>query len=115
VRTAAVVLVLVGACSRGDAAPAPAPAAATPIPTPTAPPALATFGSPCVADSDCPSHVCFHKRLKAPDSGRERREAEGEALDHDGYCSIHCNDDPDCPVPPTRGRCGARGMCKRPD
>jgi hypothetical protein len=58
--------------------------------------------------------VCFHKRLKGPDAGKERRGSD-DAVEHDGYCSIRCNDDADCPVPPTKGRCGARGMCKRPD
>ena len=44
-----------------------------------------------------------------------RRQAGSEALEHDGYCSMSCNQDSDCPMPPTRGKCGARGVCKRPE
>jgi hypothetical protein len=74
------------------------------------------FGAPCVADAECTGGVCFHKRLKSPDAGKESRDAGGsEAVEHDGYCSMSCNQDSDCPVPPTRGKCGARGMCKRPE
>ena len=73
------------------------------------------FGEPCTADPECAGAVCFHKRIKGPDSGAEKRDAGSEPLEHDGYCSMSCNDDADCPVPPTRGRCGARGMCKRPE
>ncbi len=72
------------------------------------------FGAACVGDSECAEGVCFHKRIKAPDAGKERRGAN-EAVQHDGYCSLRCTDDADCPVPPTKGRCGARGMCKKPD
>ena len=71
-------------------------------------------GEACVTDPDCASDVCFHKRLKGADAGRETRDG-GEPVEHDGYCSMSCNDDGDCPVPPTRGKCGARGMCKRPE
>jgi len=70
------------------------------------------FGAPCVGDAECAGSVCFHKRIKGPDSGTESRRND-DPVEHDGYCSIRCNDDADCPVPPTRGRCGARGMCKR--
>jgi hypothetical protein len=73
------------------------------------------FGEACVADTECAGGVCFHKRLKGPDTGPERRDAGFEPVEHDGYCSIKCDTDNDCPVPPTRGKCGARGMCKRPD
>jgi hypothetical protein len=73
------------------------------------------FGDPCTADAECASAVCFHKRIKGPDAGRETRAGGSEPLEHDGYCSMGCNDDRDCPAPPTRGRCGARGMCKRPE
>jgi hypothetical protein len=80
----------------------------------SAPIAPGAFGAACVTDEDCPSHVCFHKRLKTPgvDAGKERRDA-GEAVEHDGYCSMKCDSNADCPVPPTKGKCGARGMCKR--
>jgi hypothetical protein len=67
-----------------------------------------------VEDRDCASAVCFHKRLKTGNQGPERRGAD-DAVEHDGYCSISCNSDADCPSPPTNGRCGARGMCKRPE
>jgi hypothetical protein len=73
------------------------------------------FGEACVTDQECAGAVCFHKRLKGPDAGRETRDAGAEPVEHDGYCSMSCNTDADCPVPPTRGRCGARGMCKRPE
>jgi hypothetical protein len=73
------------------------------------------FGEPCVSDAECTGGVCFHKRLKGPGSGRETRDAGAEPVEHGGYCSMRCDQDTDCPVPPTRGRCGARGMCKRPE
>jgi hypothetical protein len=115
-------LALLG-CSRKDsradsAPPVPAPHVENSAPSPL--PAVAdgvagkSFGAPCVTDGDCGGGVCFHKRIKGPDAGHERRDS-GEALEHAGYCSILCNDDDDCPVPPTRGKCGARGMCKRPE
>ncbi|HEY2516108.1 MAG TPA: hypothetical protein VGI39_34790, partial [Polyangiaceae bacterium] len=74
------------------------------------------FGAPCVADGECAGGVCFHKRIheKGADAGREQRGQDGP-VEYDGYCSLRCNDDEGCPVPPTRGRCGARGMCKRPE
>jgi hypothetical protein len=71
------------------------------------------FGELCVEDQECAGAVCFHKRLKGADSGPERR-GGGDAVEHDGYCSLRCNTDADCPTPPSNGRCGARGMCKRP-
>ena len=74
-----------------------------------------SFGAPCVVADECAGGVCFHKRIKGPDSGAERRGDRGEAVEHDGYCSMRCDDDSECPVPPTKGKCGARGMCKRPD
>jgi len=72
------------------------------------------FGAFCVEDSECAGAVCFHKRLKTAESGPERR-GGGDAVEHDGYCSMRCNTDVDCPTPPSNGRCGARGMCKRPE
>jgi hypothetical protein len=72
------------------------------------------FGGFCTDDADCTSNVCFHKRLKTPDAGKERR-GGNDAVEHDGFCSMKCDDDGDCPVPPTKGKCGARGMCKRPE
>jgi hypothetical protein len=115
-------LALLGAlgCSRSTAAPLESTAiasAAASVSTPPSPPdasAAKPFGAPCVGDAECAGGVCFHKRLKGPDAGKERRGAN-DAVEHDGYCSIPCNDDADCPVPLTKGRCGARGMCKRPD
>jgi hypothetical protein len=73
--------------------------------------ATKSFGWFCVTDSECAGGVCFHKRADRA-SGRERRDAGGEALEPTGYCSMRCNVDLDCPTPPTSGRCGARGMCK---
>ena len=119
-----VVLGLAG-CSRGNAATletsalasAAASASAKPAPVPSASIDASSgkpFGAPCFVDTECAAAVCFHKRIKGPDAGPERRGAS-EAVEHEGYCSIRCNDDADCPVPPTKGRCGARGMCKRPD
>jgi hypothetical protein len=93
------------------------PASAAPSPAPSARPDASAgrpFGSPCVDDAECSGGVCFHKRIKGPDAGHERRGAN-EAVEHDGYCSLRCNDDAECPVPPTKGKCGARGMCKRPE
>src|SRR5580658_1344647 len=60
------------------------------------------FGAYCVADSEGAGGVCFHKRLKVPDAGKERRGAD-DPVEHDGYCSLRCNDDADCPVPLTKG------------
>jgi hypothetical protein len=115
---AIVASVAVVACSRGRT-PTAEPAAAAAEPLSSAPGADASgagkpFGSPCLGDVECSGGVCFHKRVKGPDAGHERRGAD-EAVEHDGYCSMRCDDDSQCPVPPTKGRCGARGMCKRPD
>ncbi len=113
---------LVG-CSRGQpgalesTAQAAQPASAAPAPSSggrTDAGAGKPFGAACVEDSECAGTVCFHKRLKTADAGKERRGAD-DAVEHEGYCSIRCNEDADCPVPPTKGRCGARGMCKRPE
>ncbi len=124
----AVTLGLVG-CSRRDAsstridpastpsAPRAIPEAASASPAPVAVSDASTakpFGALCVTDADCGASVCFHRRIKGADAGHERRDS-GEAVEHDGYCSIRCDDDADCPVPPTKGKCGARGMCKRPE
>jgi hypothetical protein len=120
-------------CSRGNASPLESSAAASAtVPARDAPvPAISPvvprssldgldassakpFGAPCVGDAECAGGVCFHKRLKGPDAGKERR-GSNDAVEPGGYCSLRCNDDADCPVPPTRGKCGARGMCKRLD
>ena len=106
----------VGSQSVSDAGPA-----ATTRVMPAAAPAVSggapgkPFGEPCVDDPECTGGVCFHKRIKGPDAGRERRDAGPEAVEHDGYCSLRCDSDANCPVPPTKGKCGARGMCKRPE
>jgi hypothetical protein len=103
-------------CSRASTAPDVRPVAST---TPATAPASAsaatggTFGAFCVDNSACASGVCFHKRVKGANPTPERRGAKDEVVEHDGYCSMHCNADSDCPTPPSSGRCGARGMCKR--
>ena len=106
------------ACSRSPAAAVDGGATSTglaaPTAAPSAPPSGKTFGEYCVEDRECASTLCFHKRLKTGNQAPERRDAD-DAVEHDGYCSMSCNSDADCPVPPTKGRCGARGMCKRPD
>jgi hypothetical protein len=113
----AVLLALgIAGCSRSEAA---TRQETPPLPTPLATTSAAgdagkPFGAFCVTDSECSGAVCFHKRLKTPDAGRERRGAD-DPVEHDGYCSLRCNDDRDCPVPPSSGKCGARGMCKRPN
>ena len=77
------------------------------------------FGAPCVADGECAAGACFHKHVHdlhgAAEAGHEHRVEKGEndAVQADGYCSLRCSDDGDCPVPPTAGRCGGRGMCKQ--
>ena len=112
-------LTFVGACTRDKPAPVDdaravvATASATPAPSGSAASAKA-FGAFCVDDGECADGVCFHKRLKTAASGPERR-GGGEAVEHDGYCSMRCAKDADCPTPPSSGRCGARGMCKRPE
>jgi hypothetical protein len=109
------------ACSRSSSPPAPSitspadsvhPASIAPAASPAASAIAGTFGAACVTDDDCGTHVCFHKRVKQPDAGRERRGDDGP-VEHDGYCSMKCQRDEECPVPPTKGKCGARGMCKR--
>ncbi|HEX8794152.1 MAG TPA: hypothetical protein VF765_24585 [Polyangiaceae bacterium] len=103
------------ACSRSHGAAVDGgPASTGPTAPPSATPAGKTFGAYCVEGGECASTVCFHKRLKTGNPGPERRGAD-DAVEHDGYCSMSCNSDADCPVPPTNGRCGARGMCKRPE
>jgi hypothetical protein len=106
------------ACSRGKSTPTDGamPAVATVSATASASSGTGgakAFGAFCVDDAECSGAVCFHKRLKTA-SGPERR-GGGDAVEHDGYCSMRCNSDTDCPTPPSNGRCGARGMCKRPD
>jgi hypothetical protein len=73
------------------------------------------FGALCTKDEECAQSVCFHKRIKGADSGPERRDVRPEAEEREGYCSMRCTTDADCPTPLTRGKCGARGMCKRTD
>ena len=115
-------LVVVAACSRGGAAANEPPPDAIVVPSgidarPLVEGAgLRAFGGACVEDAECAGGVCFHKRVHEPgrDAGHERR-GENGPVERDGYCSMRCNDDVDCPVPLTRGRCGARGMCKRPE
>jgi hypothetical protein len=106
--------VLLAACSRDEAKPAEGTKAS--VPPPVASPAAAPkpFGAFCVEDGECAGAVCFHKRLKTTQSGPETRDG-GDPVEHDGYCSMRCNGDADCPSPPSNGRCGARGMCKRPE
>ncbi len=112
VAAVALLLAFVGACTRDKPTPV-ATASATPASSGSAASAKA-FGAPCVDDAECAGGVCFHKRLKTAESGPERR-GGGDAVEHDGYCSMRCTTDADCPSPPSNGRCGARGMCKRPE
>src|SRR5262245_66139719 len=54
------------------------------------------FGSPCSANSECESNICF--------IGGNRT-----------FCSLHCTmatAATDCPVPPTSGTCNMQGYCK---
>jgi hypothetical protein len=113
---AALALLVTAACSRDKPAPAEAvkPAAVATPAVASSSGAGGAFGAFCVDDGACASSVCFHKRLKTEASGPERR-GGGDALEHDGYCSMRCDTDADCPSPPSSGRCGARGMCKRPE
>ncbi len=78
------------------------------------------FGAPCVTDAECAAGACFHRHAHgATDAGHDRRgksegsEGTADPVEADGYCSIRCSDDGECPVPPTSGRCGGRGMCKK--
>jgi len=113
-----VALAVTVGCSRSEAAPAGASsagsAATTAAAAPSASAVLKGFGAACVDDAECAGTVCFHKRLKTAQSSPERR-GGNDAVEHDGYCSMHCEDDGQCPAPPTSGRCGTRGMCKRPE
>jgi hypothetical protein len=74
------------------------------------------FGASCTTDAECAARACFHKHVHdvhgAAEAGHEHQGAN-DAVQEDGYCSIRCSDDGDCPVPPTAGHCGGRGMCKR--
>jgi hypothetical protein len=57
---------------------------------------LLPFGSPCAANSECASNICF--------IGGNRT-----------FCSLHCTmatAATDCPVPPTSGTCNMQGYCK---
>jgi hypothetical protein len=116
---AALVLVVLGACTREKPTPAEGAKAAVATASATASASASVggakaFGTFCVEDSECGGAVCFHKRVKTAESGPERR-GGGDAVEHDGYCSMRCNADSDCPTAPSNGRCGARGMCKRPE
>ncbi|HEX3342946.1 MAG TPA: hypothetical protein VHS09_00185 [Polyangiaceae bacterium] len=121
-RPALVALALLATTACKHAPPAPAGGASLrEAPSASATPAASSsaagtkaFGAFCVEDGECAAAVCFHKRIKTAGSGPERR-GGGDALEHDGYCSIRCSSDADCPTPPSNGRCGARGMCKRPE
>ena len=62
------------ACSRTSESPAPSPSASERI---EARRAGKAFGEACVTDWECAGAVCFHKRLKGPDAGRERHETPG--------------------------------------
>ena len=104
------------ACSRGPAAvdgPTSAVAHAETVPVAADAATGKPFGAVCTQDDECAQGVCFHKRIKGADSGPERRDVRPEAEEREGYCSIRCSADTDCPTPLTRGKCGARGMCKR--
>jgi hypothetical protein len=116
-----VVAALAAGCSRSQAAPASATSAGSAGSSPVAMAAASaasagakTFGAACVEDAECAAAVCFHKRLKTGQSGPEHR-GGNDPVERDGYCSMRCDDDSQCPVPPSSGRCGARGMCKRPE
>jgi hypothetical protein len=78
------------------------------------------FGGACVADGECASGACFHKhthdkggQAAAQASGGHEHAGNDDSLQADGYCSIKCEEDSECPNPPTSGHCGGRGMCKR--
>ncbi len=117
-QTLLALMVLLPACSRSGAHADPSGAAASTTHDAAIVPLAAAqkaFGAPCVVDAECGGSVCFHRRVKGAHAAHETRDAAGEVVERDGYCSIRCSDDAECPVPPTRGRCGARGMCKRPD
>jgi hypothetical protein len=107
-----VTAVLLAACSRAPVSAERSDAGAAALAEEPKP-----FGAPCVEGAECAGAVCFHRRARAKGENeeRERRDAGTEVVERDGYCSIRCRDDADCPAPPTRGKCGARGMCKRPE
>jgi hypothetical protein len=117
--TATLALLVTVGCTRGKSTPTDGamPTVVTASATASAstgPGGAKAFGAFCVDDAECSGAVCFHKRLKTAESGPERR-GSADAVEHDGYCSMRCNSDADCPTPPSNGRCGARGMCKRPE
>jgi hypothetical protein len=108
-------------CSRSQSA-SPAEGAGAGSATPSAQVAKAKqpFGSACVADGECASAACFHKhthdkggQAAAQAGGGHEHAGTDDSLQADGYCSIRCEEDSDCPNPPTSGHCGGRGMCKR--
>jgi hypothetical protein len=53
------------------------------------------FGASCDGDGECASGVC----------------SKGK---RNGFCSLKCDADADCPSPPTAGACNGRGFCKKP-
>lgn len=53
------------------------------------------FGAACENDAECTSGVC----------------SKGK---RNGFCSLKCEADSDCPNPPTAGACNGRGFCKKP-
>jgi hypothetical protein len=69
-------------------------AATAPPPEPTLGGARA-FGAACDNDKECASGVC----------------SKGK---RNGFCSMKCEADSDCPNPPTAGACNGRGFCKKP-
>jgi hypothetical protein len=118
VRSLVVVAMLAAGCSRSEAAPAGTSSAVSAGTVTVASASAAsgkTFGSACVEDAECAGAICFHKRLKTGQALGPEHRGGNDPVEHDGYCSMRCDDDGQCPVPPTSGRCGARGMCKRPE
>jgi len=92
VKRGLVLLLMLAAC-HGEQPRAPAPVAKLP------------FGGACTTANDCADGRCFHKHVAGSDAG---------AVEAQGYCTLPCESDGDCPAPPTRGKCGGRRMCKRP-
>jgi hypothetical protein len=105
------------AASRTESSPLAAADAAQRPPTPAQDAGTGKpFGASCTSDEECAARACFHKHVHdvhgTAEAGHEHKGAD-DAVQADGYCSIRCSDDGDCPVPPTAGHCGGRGMCKR--
>jgi hypothetical protein len=55
---------------------------------------IGAFGAVCTKDADCKSNACF---------------IGGQG----SYCSILCQTDAQCPVPPTAGKCNMKGYCMK--